>query len=94
MHHDCPQISIYNVEGPLFFGAAQAFEQSIMNTINYKPKVLLLRMGKVPYMDTTGELNFRNIVRHFHNAGGTLLISGTSPKLKDTLQKNGLYEDI
>ncbi|MFP3359558.1 sodium-independent anion transporter, partial [Planococcus sp. SIMBA_143] len=37
--HDCPQISIYNVEGPLFFGAAQTFEQSIMNTINYRPKV-------------------------------------------------------
>ncbi len=93
-HHDCPQVSIFTVEGPLFFGAAQTFENRIMETIHLRPKVLILRLGKVPFMDTTGEGYFRNIVRHFHNAGGTLLISGTSPKLKDTLQKNGLYEEI
>ena len=93
-HHDCPQVSIFTIEGPLFFGAAQTFENRIMETIHLKPKVLILRLGKVPFMDTTGEGYFRNIVHHFHNAGGTLLISGTSPKLKETLQKNGLYEEI
>lgn len=93
-HHDCPQVSIFTVEGPLFFGAAQTFENRIMETIHLKPKVLILRLGKVPFMDTTGEGYFRNIVHHFHNAGGTLLISGIAPKLKETLQKNGLYEEI
>ena len=38
---DCPQISIYNIEGPLFFAAAQQFTQSIMNTINYKPSAVI-----------------------------------------------------
>ena len=52
--HDCPQITIYNIEGPLFFGVAQTFQQTVMNTINDKPKVLLLRMGKVPSIDITG----------------------------------------
>ncbi len=93
-HHDCPQVSIFTIEGPLFFGAAQTFENRIMETIHLRPKVLILRLGKVPFMDTTGEGYFRNIVHHFHSAGGTLLISGTSPKLKETLQKNGLYEEI
>ena len=91
-HHDCPQVSIYTIEGPLFFGAAQTFENRIMDTIHLKPKVLILRLGKVPFMDTTGEGYFRNIFAHFHNAGGTLLISGTSPKLTETLQKNGLFK--
>ena len=63
--HDCPQIGIYTIEGPLFFGAAQTFEQNILATIHYKPKVLILRMGKVPFIDTTGESYFRNIVQHF-----------------------------
>ncbi len=53
--HDCPQISIYTIEGPLFFGAAQTFEQNILATIHYRPKILILRMGKVPFIDTTGE---------------------------------------
>lgn len=67
--NDCPQISIFTVEGPLFFGAAQMFESYIMDTINHRPKVLILRMGKVPYMDTTGEAIFASIVRHFQKRG-------------------------
>lgn len=65
--HDCPQVSMFTIEGPLFFGAAQMFEQSIMSTINHRPLVLILRMGKVPYMDTTGEATLTSIVHHFKN---------------------------
>ncbi|KQU17387.1 sulfate transporter [Bacillus sp. Leaf13] len=90
---DCPQISIYNVEGPLFFGAAQAFEQSIMKTINYKPRVLLLRMGKVPFMDTTGESYLSSIIKDF-SKHGIVLISGIKPQPKSVLKKTGLYECI
>ncbi|MGH1288405.1 SulP family inorganic anion transporter [Bacillus toyonensis] len=92
--HDCPQISIYTIEGPLFFGAAQTFEQNILATIHYKPKILILRMGKVPFIDTTGEAYFRSIFQHFKNQGGVLLISGTQSELKTTLIKNGLYAEI
>lgn len=89
--HDCPQISIYNVEGPLFFGSAQAFEQSIMNTINYKPKVLLLRMGKVPFMDTTGESYLASIIKDF-SKHGLVLISGMKPHPISVMKKTGLYD--
>ncbi|MFT9847000.1 SulP family inorganic anion transporter [Aneurinibacillus sp. REN35] len=92
--HDCPQISIYTIEGPLFFGAAQTFEQNIMRTIHYKPKVLILRMGKVPFMDTTGESYFKNIVHYFKNYGGLLLISGVASELEETFKKTGLYDEI
>ncbi|MEH7424762.1 sodium-independent anion transporter [Bacillus thuringiensis] len=92
--HDCPQISIYTIEGPLFFGAAQTFEQNILATIHYRPKILILRMGKVPFIDTTGEAYFRNIVQHFKKQGGVLLISGAQSELKTTLIKNGLYAEI
>jgi SulP family sulfate permease len=92
--HDCPQISIYTIEGPLFFGAAQMFEQNILATIHYEPKVLILRMGKVPFIDTTGESYFRNIVHHFKKQGGLLLVSGIQSEIKATLEKNGLYDEI
>lgn len=92
--HDCPQISIYTVEGPLFFGAAQTFEQSILSTVHYKPAVLILRMGKVPFIDTTGEEYFRNIVRDFKGRGGTLFVTGVQPNLKNALDKNGLTTEI
>ncbi|WP_423801999.1 SulP family inorganic anion transporter [Neobacillus sp. SAB-20_R2A] len=91
--HDCPQISIFNIEGPLFFGAALTFEETIMNTINYRPKILLLRMGRVPFMDTTGEANLASIVRHF-SKNGIVLISGLNPQPESVLKKTGLYEVV
>jgi sulfate permease, SulP family len=91
--HDCPQVSIYNVEGPLFFGAAQTFETSIMNTINYRPKILLLRMSRVPFMDTTGEANLASIVSHFSKSG-IVIISGINEQPKNVMIKTGLFDVI
>jgi SulP family sulfate permease len=91
---DCPQISMYTIEGPLFFGAAEMFEKSIIGTVNQLPHILILRMGKVPYMDTTGEANLTSIVRHFRKQGGTILVTGIQNQPKQVLQKTGLYEEI
>ncbi|MEH7012351.1 SulP family inorganic anion transporter [Neobacillus niacini] len=91
--HDCPQVSIYNVEGPLFFGAAQTFETSIMNTIKYRPKILLLRMSRVPFMDTTGEANLASIVFHF-SKNGIVIISGINEQPKNVMLSTGLYDVI
>lgn len=88
---DCPQISIFNIEGPLFFGSAQTFEQSIMRTINYKPNVLLLRMGKVPFMDATGEAYLSSIVKDF-SKHGTVIFSGMNPHPLRVVKKTGLYD--
>jgi SulP family sulfate permease len=92
--HDCPQIGIYTIEGPLFFGAANMFEKSIMDTIHQRPKVLLLHMGKVPFMDTTGESNLASLVKHFEKFGGMVLISGIQPQPVKVLKKTGLYTRI
>ena len=91
--HDCPQITIYNIEGPLFFGVAQTFQQTIMNTINNKPKLLLLRMGKVPFIDLTGEAHLASIVKSF-SKHGTVLISGLGNQPEEVLRKTGLYDTI
>ena len=85
--HDCPQITIYNIEGPLFFGVAQTFQQTIMNTINDKPKVLLLRMGKVPFIDLTGEAHLASIVQNF-SKHGTVLISGLRQPARRNIKEN------
>ena len=92
--HDCPQVSIYTIEGPLFFGAAQTFEQTILDSIHYHPKVLILRMGKVPFMDSTGESYFSNIVRNFTKRGGTVFVTGVQPELRKMLEISGVVEAI
>jgi SulP family sulfate permease len=92
--HDCPQVSIFSVEGALFFGAAKYFENTIMATIHDKPKVLLLLMNKVPFMDTTGERNMGELVRHFRSHGGTVLVAGIQKQPLEVLQTTGLYQKL
>lgn len=92
--HDCPQYRICTVEGPLFFGGAKLFAASVLDTIQPDSKVLLLRMGKVPYLDTTGELNLADIVRQVQEKGCMVLISGIQPQPGEVLRRTGLQEEI
>lgn len=92
--HDCPQIGIYNVEGPLFFGAAYRFDHTMPELGPDQPKLILLRMGKVPLMDTTGEANLAALVKELQAAGGRLMISGIQSQPLELLKKTGLYDRI
>ncbi|MGC5328811.1 SulP family inorganic anion transporter [Brevibacillus sp. SYSU BS000544] len=91
---DCNQISIYTVKGPLFFGAAQMFEKSLLHSVHNRLHVLILRMSNVPYMDTTGESNLKRIIQHFRDKGCTVYLSGLQPQPKKVLMKTGLLDTI
>lgn len=88
---DYPQISNCIIKGPLFFGTADRFEKLVMNSINDKSKVLLLRMEKVPFMDTSGEAKLNNLVKHFTKYGGTVIISEAQAQPLEVLKKSELY---
>jgi SulP family sulfate permease len=93
-NHDCSQMSIFSIEGPLFFGAAQMFSQTIMDTINYTPRVVILRMSKVPLMDVTGENHLRTIVTTLQKRGMMVLISGLNAQPEKFMHATGLYNII
>ncbi|MGF7048208.1 SulP family sulfate permease [Paenibacillus sp. DS2015] len=92
--HDCPQINIYSIEGPLFFGAASLFAKSIMDTIHIEPKIVLLRMSKVPFMDTTGASQLASIVKYAEVNEGQVIVSGIQSQPLDVLRKTRLSELI
>ena len=92
--HDCPQINICTIEGPLFFGSAQMFEKTLRGVVHPEAKILILRLGKVPYIDTTGVTNLSNIVKTVKASGGTILVSGLQAQPKSILKKTGLYGEI
>lgn len=92
--NDCPQLSIFTIDGPLFFGAAHLFENTLVESIHQKPKVLLLRMGRVPFIDATGQNHLEDMVRHFQRKEGIILISGLKGQPLTVLQKSGLYDLI
>ncbi len=91
---NCTQFDIYTIEGPLFFGTATKFEQTLTRVINRRAKILLLRMNRVPFIDATGEANLATLISNFQESNGIILVSGISEQPLKILQTSGLYEQI
>jgi SulP family sulfate permease len=92
--HDCPQMNIFTIEGPLFFGVANMFEKSILDTIHHRPRILIIRLGKVPFMDTTGESNLSSLVKHAQRMGSVIIVTGAQAQPLEMMRKTGLFEQI
>ncbi|ANS73457.1 sulfate transporter [Paenibacillus yonginensis] len=90
-HHDCPQIAIFSVNGALFFGAATAFEEEGSELAKHPLGCVILRMSRVPFMDTTGEAQFTELVRKLQDKGTTVLVAGLNRQPKEMLTKTGGY---
>jgi len=92
--HDCPQINICTIEGPLFFGTAQVFEKTLREVVHPDVKILILHLSKVPYMDTTGETNLSHIVKSIKKRGKIILFTELQEQPKEVIKKTGLFDII
>ncbi|GIP33200.1 SulP family inorganic anion transporter [Paenibacillus sp. J2TS4] len=90
----CAPIRIYAVEGPLFFGAAQYFLNTLMDAVRSKPEVLILDLERMPFIDATGEANLHVLVRHFQGNDCLVLITGIQHQPREMLIRSGLYPRI
>lgn len=90
----CPQLSVFTIQGALFFGAAHKFENTLVRSINRRPEVLVLILKRVSFIDATGEDNFSSLVSDFQATGGKILVSGTKPHVLNMMKLSGLYDQI
>ncbi|WP_010289659.1 SulP family inorganic anion transporter [Kurthia massiliensis] len=79
--HNCPQVSIYTMEGPLFFMATQKFEKQMLAAMREKQEVIILRMSKVPFIDISGESTLNEILEYAQAHNIQILFSGISKSL-------------
>jgi len=84
-------VEVYEIEGPFFFGVAGKFDE-VMKTIGDKPQVRIVRMRKVPFVDSTGAHNLGNLVRRSQREGITVLLSGVNDGVRETLRRTGIEE--
>jgi SulP family sulfate permease len=77
------------VEGALFFGAARQFEREVAEHLA-GIRTLILRMGRVPVIDATGERALRAILEECNKKEVLLLISGLQPQPREVLASTGL----
>ena len=82
---------VYEINGPYFFGIANRFEEVVLQT-NERPKVRIIRMRKVPFIDSTGIHNLTNLCEMSHREGVHIILSGVNPKVHEALKRSGFYE--
>lgn len=93
-HLDIPKgVEVYEINGPYFFGAGNSFEE-VMATFGDRPKVRIIRMRKVPFVDSTGIHNLKNMCIMSQKEGIKVVLSGIRPNVQATLYKSGFRELI
>lgn len=86
-------VEVYEINGPYFFGIANKFEEQMI-MFRDKPKVRIIRMRKVPFIDSTGIHNLTTLCRTSQKEKITIVLSGVNKKVHDTLEKAGFYDLI
>ncbi len=87
-------IEVYEIDGPYFFGIANKFDEIMQNVVGEKPKVRVIRMRKVPFIDSTGLHNLENLCIRSQRENTKVVLSGVKPEVADALSKAGFEQLI
>ena len=79
-------VEVYEIDGPYFFGIANKFDE-IMQSVAQKPKVRIIRMRKVSFMDTTGIHNLETLCTKSKRDGIQVVLSGVNKHVHAALEK-------
>jgi SulP family sulfate permease len=86
-------VDVYEINGPFFFGLASRMEE-LSSVKGRDTKVRIIRMRKVPFIDSTGINNLRNLCERTHKRGVTVILSGVTENVHQTLVKFGVDLEI
>lgn len=86
-------LMVYSIEGPFFFGAVEKFQSALAIT-HTEPKVVLIRLGHVPFMDITGLEALKEAIENFQKRQITVLLSEANPRVHQKLERIGILQKI
>ena len=86
-------VEVYEIDGPFFFGIANKFEET-MAELGDRPAVRIIRMRRVPLIDSTGIHNLTNLCRMSQRENIRIILSGVNGQVREALRKAGFYELI
>lgn len=89
-----PDVEVYEIDGPFFFGIANKFDETMRKQNKKRPEIRIIRMRKVPFMDSTGLHNLESLYRLSNKEGIQLVLSGVNEKVKSVLINSGLADKI
>ncbi len=82
-------VEVYQIDGPFFFGVATKFESVMQGFGGDRAKVRIIRMRRVPFMDSTGLHNLESFIRISQEAGIMIILSGVNVQVRESLSKAG-----
>ena len=86
-------VKVYEINGPYFFGIGNKFEE-MMGDMGGRAKVRIIRMRKVPFIDSTGVHNLSNMCRMCSQMGVKVVLSGVNPTVMNVLENAGMDEVV
>ncbi|MDD1147685.1 SulP family inorganic anion transporter [Pseudomonas sp. TNT2022 ID357] len=86
-------VLIYTIEGPLFFGAAETFERALAQT-HSDPRLLIIRLKHVPFMDITGLQTLEEVIGQLHKRGIVVKLCEANLKVHTKLERVGILHAI
>jgi sulfate permease, SulP family len=86
-------VEVFQIKGPFFFGIANKFDQA-EKEIHEQPRVRIIRMLRVPFIDTTGLRNLRSFIKRSRKRHTHVILSGITEKTMMALIKDGLVNEI
>ena len=90
-HLDVPRgVEVYEIDGPFFFGIANKFDECMKLVPGGKPTIRIIRMRKVPFMDSTGLHNLESLCRLSRREGITVVLSGVNDNVRAMLVRSGM----
>jgi len=86
-------VEVYEINGPFFFGVASKFDE-LISQVGEKPKVRIIRMRKVAFIDSTGLHNLQNVCNMSKREDIHVILSGVNEKVHTTIRKSGFSKEI
>jgi SulP family sulfate permease len=84
-----PDTVVYSIDGPFFFGAAENLEKTLRRSQSHV-RTIVIRMGRVPFIDTTGLRSLEEIVADFQRAGTRIVLCELRPNVREKLERAGI----
>ena len=87
-------VEVYEIDGPYFFGIANRFDDIMSHVSGKDYPIRIIRMRKVPFVDSTAMHNLSMLIQRSHNEGMTIILSGVKTHVLHQLQTGGIEQQM
>lgn len=87
-----PGVAVYQIAGPLFFGAAHKATTNLFGLQKTKTRVVVLELTDVPAIDATGIVNLRSAIERLGHSGVRVVLTGLQDEPSTALRRAGLFD--